>query len=88
MAGLFGTNPVFVGFTGATGANWSAQDVVNWTFNDNYEPISTAPTETVPAGSPPAGAVPEPATWALMIGGFGLAGAAMRRRSGMRLVTA
>jgi len=28
----------------------------------------------------PTGAVPEPATWALMIGGFGLAGAALRRR--------
>jgi hypothetical protein len=27
-------------------------------------------------------AVPEPATWAMMIGGFGLAGAAMRRRAG------
>ena len=26
-------------------------------------------------------AVPEPATWALMIGGFGLAGAALRRRT-------
>jgi len=26
------------------------------------------------------GSVPEPATWALMIGGFGLAGAALRRR--------
>jgi hypothetical protein len=26
-------------------------------------------------------AVPEPASWALMIGGFGLAGAALRRRS-------
>lgn len=28
-----------------------------------------------------AGAVPEPATWALMLGGFGLVGASMRRRS-------
>jgi len=28
-----------------------------------------------------AGAVPEPATWAMMIGGFGLAGGAMRRRA-------
>jgi hypothetical protein len=27
-----------------------------------------------------AGAVPEPTTWALMLGGFGLAGAALRRR--------
>ena len=26
------------------------------------------------------GAVPEPASWALMIGGFGLAGGALRRR--------
>lgn len=31
-------------------------------------------------GNPPTGAVPEPATWAMMIGGFALAGAAMRRR--------
>lgn len=28
-------------------------------------------------------AVPEPATWALMIGGFGLAGAALRRRAAL-----
>ena len=28
----------------------------------------------------PSGAVPEPATWALMLGGFGLTGAALRRR--------
>ncbi len=40
-----------------------------------------------PGGDPPAGrpsgvggAVPEPSTWALLIGGFGLVGAALRRR--------
>ncbi len=32
--------------------------------------------------APPTSAVPEPATWAMMITGFGLAGAAMRRRRG------
>ena len=34
-----------------------------------------------------AGAVPEPASWALMLGGFGLAGAAMRRRRAQVSVT-
>jgi hypothetical protein len=33
-------------------------------------------------------AVPEPAAWAMMIGGFGLAGAAMRRRSATQTVLA
>jgi hypothetical protein len=32
----------------------------------------------------PAPAVPEPATWAMMVGGFGLAGAAVRARRRMR----
>lgn len=38
----------------------------------------TGPGTAVPAG---AGAVPEPASWALMILGFGAMGATMRRRS-------
>jgi len=36
------------------------------------------------AGSPVAG-VPEPAAWILLVGGFGMIGAAMRRR---KLLTA
>lgn len=35
-----------------------------------------------------AGAVPEPATWAMMIAGFGLVGSAMRRRRGNLAVAA
>lgn len=35
-----------------------------------------------PAAAPVSGGVPEPSTWALMIAGFGLAGAALRRREG------
>ena len=34
----------------------------------------------------PTPSVPEPATWAMMIGGFGLVGAAMRRRAAVRSV--
>lgn len=40
----------------------------------------------LPGPIPGAGAVPEPSTWALMIGGFGLAGAALRSRRTPRLV--
>lgn len=36
----------------------------------------------------PAAPVPEPATWAMMIAGFGLAGAALRRRKGRGLFAA
>jgi PEP-CTERM motif len=40
-------------------------------------------TRTVDSGPIAGGGVPEPASWALMIGGFGLAGAALRRRRGV-----
>ena len=51
LASLFGADPVYVGFSASTGADWSAQDMLNWSFNDNYNPITVAPTETIPAGS-------------------------------------
>ncbi|MBM6578280.1 PEP-CTERM sorting domain-containing protein [Microvirga sp. SRT01] len=41
---------------------------------------NTAATITQFTGTALAGAVPEPDTWALMIGGFGVVGGAMRRR--------
>jgi hypothetical protein len=36
----------------------------------------------------PVSAVPEPATWAMMLGGFGLLGAATRRRNRVARVVA
>nr|WP_243445723.1 PEPxxWA-CTERM sorting domain-containing protein [Polymorphobacter arshaanensis] len=41
----------------------------------------TPPAVIVEAPTTPAGAVPEPASWAMMVAGFGLVGGALRRRS-------
>lgn len=46
-------------------------------YRTSYQVLSAFQLRTAP---PASGAVPEPATWGLMIMGFGLAGAALRRR--------
>ncbi|WP_293898682.1 PEPxxWA-CTERM sorting domain-containing protein [Phenylobacterium sp.] len=51
----------------AGGAGWQGGDDESWGI-DNFHLAAIG------------GAVPEPSTWALMIGGFGLAGVALRRR--------
>lgn len=67
---------VFYGFAYTTG------DVLN---SYGFETTSGA-TITATVSGAPAGAVPEPASWALMLTGFGLAGSAMRlRRRSVRL---
>jgi len=43
--------------------------------------INADPTAEPPVTPPASGAVPEPTTWALMIAGFALTGAGLRRRS-------
>ena len=49
------------------------------TSNGKNQPnVSHMSFWTAPVNNPDA--IPEPATWAMMLGGFGLAGAAMRRR--------
>ncbi len=54
----------------------------NYVGDANYNPGNAfATTATIAGTFTPAAAVPEPASWALMIGGLGLTGAAMRRRA-------
>lgn len=42
--------------------------------------LGGSPIDPPPIDPPPVGGVPEPASWAMLITGFGLTGAAMRRR--------
>jgi hypothetical protein len=64
LASILGTNTAYVGFTGSSGAGWENEDIVNWRFSN---------TAVLPAA-------PEPASWAMMLGGFGATGLALRRR--------
>jgi hypothetical protein len=55
--------------------------------NPDGQPGGTG-SDIITLGSVSTPAVPEPASWAMLIGGFGLAGAAMRRRTRITVVTA
>ena len=60
-----------------TSRDLAAFDAIGW--NLAYDVIRN-PDRQFATANPTFGAVPEPASWALMIGGFGLVGAAARRR--------
>ncbi|WP_374577466.1 PEPxxWA-CTERM sorting domain-containing protein [Phenylobacterium sp.] len=70
LAAVLGTPDAFVGFTSGTGAAAANHDIVNWEFRSTYSPIT--------------GGVPEPATWAMMIVGFGMVGGLARRRGAVQ----
>ena len=64
--------------TNFSGAAWQTGtlELFYWDSNngDNTEHVTASITQ------PGGGGVPEPATWTMLISGFGLAGAMLRRR--------
>ena len=76
------TAPIAVGngtYTFYTGPNCCVDEM-------DYGPV-TLTLSGITSVPPGIGGVPEPATWSMMIMGFGLAGAAMRRRKAIALAT-
>lgn len=65
---------VYLAYADGSGAAQSNDGGASWAFG--YQSTDAVATSLSGATA----AVPEPATWAMMIGGFSLAGAAMRRR--------
>ncbi|RYE81059.1 MAG: PEP-CTERM sorting domain-containing protein, partial [Hyphomicrobiales bacterium] len=63
---------------GVTGLDLAAFDAMGWNVSTNALTYGRVTTSAI--YSQFAGAVPEPTTWAMMIGGFGLMGGMMRRR--------
>ena len=61
------------------GGSYSSLKLTYTIANANARPITS--TYFGSSSEAPAAAIPEPATWAMMLAGFGLAGAAARRRS-------
>ncbi len=75
---------------GAAGAHMTSLSILDnindQRVSDKVTALGFLPDAQLPGGGndPPLGGVPEPATWALMLAGFGLAGAALRRRTPQR----
>lgn len=73
---------------GRSGGCCTFRDIFNFTIYDSGNQVLTSGQLDARNGrhyasvsfDAPTGAVPEPATWAQMIGGFGLAGSMIRRR--------
>jgi hypothetical protein len=56
-ASILGSSPnVYAGFTSGTGGAWNNHDILNWSFNDTYQPIET-PGNSVPDSTSTGGMV-------------------------------
>lgn len=80
----FGTSGPSGMFSGAPSplSNFAFTSGGNWFSNPFSSDNIGVRISGVPTGG---GAVPEPASWAMMIAGFGLVGGAMRRRNSLRM---
>ena len=85
-------NHLTLAFSDKTSMTYNGSEITNGLGNEGYVTFSTGSGPLITAASfrsdsnsfefdNLAAGVPEPATWALLISGFGLVGAAMRRRS-------
>ena len=72
-------------FAGATNILTAGYYDVSFVFDTNAAPSKDVVIDQVYiiAGNPPVPGVPEPATWAMLIAGFGFVGAALRRRTAL-----
>jgi len=82
LAGTYGTQTIntngnnFLGITGTAGELFTS---VTFTGNPSTDGISDLRQLRLGGAAPATTAVPEPATWAMFIGGFGFIGGALRR---------
>lgn len=74
------TSAISSGFFGIVNSSGAVRAQVNFVQGNGYAPTDDWQTAARGTFNPGPGVVPEPGTWALMIAGFGLAGAALRRR--------
>jgi hypothetical protein len=75
------SNPFTIGYSDVFGNrdfDGSIDEVAVWNYGLNATQVADIYASRNDAGT--TGAVPEPASWAMMLGGFGLVGGAMRRR--------
>lgn len=63
-----------------TGLDIAAMDAIGWNTNVEVVGYSRTTAQIYQAFTAPSAVVPEPGVWSLMLAGFGLLGAALRRR--------
>jgi hypothetical protein len=81
------TSAAFAGYDGisAIADVTGTPDALPFSYQTDLGAIRITDVTGINFSASVAGAVPEPATWAMMIGGFGMVGGAMRRRRSVKV---